>query len=63
MPRYELTVDVQYVYEVEADSREAAEEQGWAYEDYPFSASVYSIDVGELEEEEEEEEEEDEDND
>lgn len=59
MPTYDVKVIVEYNYEVEADSAEEAEEQGWHYEDYPFSGEVYSIDVDEQPEEVEEEEEED----
>ena len=52
MPNYNVKVIVEYEYEVEADSDDIAEEQGWKYEDYANFASVYSIDVEELEEEE-----------
>jgi hypothetical protein len=51
--RYFVKVIVEYEYEVEADSREEAEEQGWDYQDYPYNASVYSIHAEELEEDEE----------
>jgi hypothetical protein len=57
MARYEVTVVVQYVYEVEAEDYEGAEKQGWDYEDYQHSGSVDSIEVAELPEEEEEEDE------
>ena len=53
MPTYDVKVIVEYFYEVEADSREEAEEQGWHYEDYSYSGEVYSIDVDEQEEDEE----------
>ena len=52
MPTYDLKVIVEYFYEVEAESEEAAEELGWHYEDYAFSGEVYSIDVSEREEDE-----------
>lgn len=55
MATYSLKVTVEYEYEVEADSWEDAEKQGWEYEDYAHNASVYSIDVTEEDEDEEEE--------
>lgn len=48
--RYGVSVTVQYFFDVEAKTAEEAHEEGWKYEDYAFSAEVYSIDV-ELEEE------------
>lgn len=48
--RYTVTVMVEYVYEVEAINKALAESEGWNYEDHPYAASVYSIDV-DLEEE------------
>ena len=54
MAEYEVKVTVEYEYTVEADSWEAAEQMGWKYEDYAYSASVYSIDVTEIEPEEDE---------
>jgi hypothetical protein len=59
MATYNVKVIVEYEYEIEADNEEAAEQEGWNYEEYGAWASVYSIDVEELPEEEEEEEEED----
>jgi hypothetical protein len=53
MPTYDVKVLVEYNYEVEADTPEEAEEQGWMYEDYSYNAEVYSIDIDEQEEEEE----------
>ena len=53
MPTYDVKVIVEYNYEVEADSPEEAEEQGWHYEDYGYSAEVYSIDIDEQPEEDE----------
>lgn len=47
MPTYDVKVIVEYNYEVEADTLEEAEEQGWMYEDYSYSGEVYSIDVDE----------------
>lgn len=57
MPTYDVKVIVEYNYEVEADSPQEAEEQGWHYEDYGYTAEVYSIDVDEQPEEEDEEDE------
>lgn len=57
MAKFEVTVSVEYVYEVEADSIDEAETMGWDYEDYAHHASVGSIEVAELEEDSEEEEE------
>ena len=51
--RYWVKVLVEYNYEVEADTAEEAEEQGWNYEDYRYNASVDEIKVEELEEGEE----------
>lgn len=48
--RYSVTVVVEYVYDVEAKTKVEAELEGWKYEDYPYAASVYSIEV-DLEEE------------
>ncbi len=55
MPTYDVKVIVEYNYEVEAESPEEAEQQGWEYEDYPWTAEVYSIEVDEQPEPEEEE--------
>ena len=52
MPTFDVKVIVEYNYEVEADTPEEAEEQGWHYEDYAYSGEVYSIDVDEQPEEE-----------
>lgn len=49
MPTYEVSVRVDLSYEVEADSREEAEEQGWAWEDYTHFSEVHSIHVDEIE--------------
>jgi hypothetical protein len=53
MPTYDLKVIVEYNYEVEAENAEEAEQMGWEYEDYGYTAEVYSIDVEEQYEEEE----------
>lgn len=47
MAKYDIKVIVEYNYEVDADSYEDAEAQGWKYEDYAHFGSVYSIDVSE----------------
>jgi hypothetical protein len=56
MPMYDVKVIVEYFMEIEADNEEAAEQEGWNYEDYAYNAEVYSIDVDEQPEPEEEEE-------
>lgn len=56
MPTYDVKVVVEYQYEVEADSEDDAEKQGWEYEDYLHSGEVYSIDVDEIPEEDDEDE-------
>jgi hypothetical protein len=58
MATYDVKVSVTYFYEVQADSDEEAEKQGWMYEDYAHFAEVEDISVSEQEEDEEEEEEE-----
>ena len=50
MALYDVKVTVEYNYEVEADSPEEAEKQGWAYEDYYMHAEVYSIEIEEVNE-------------
>ena len=49
---------VEYEYEVEAETPQEAEEQGWQYEEYPYAGQVYSIDVEEIYEAEEDDEDE-----
>ena len=53
MPTYDVKVIVEYNYEVEADNDQESEEQGWHYEDYGYTAEVYSIEIDEQEEDEE----------
>jgi len=53
MPIYDVKVIVEYNYEVEAENEVEAEQMGWEYEDYGYSAEVYSIDVEEQPEEDE----------
>lgn len=55
MPTYRVNVVVEYDYEVEADTLEEAEEQGWYYADHAYHADVYSIDVTEIPEDDENE--------
>ena len=56
MGLYNVTVRVDFDYEVEANSQEEAEEQGWHWEDYAHFADVYSINVEDITPEEDEEE-------
>lgn len=49
MPTYRLKVTVEYDYEVEADSFDEAEKEGWNYDDYSYTGEVYNIEVEELE--------------
>lgn len=55
MATYDVKVKVTYFYEVEADSDEEAEKQGWMYEDYAHFAEVEDITVSEQDEEDDEE--------
>ena len=55
MPKFEVTVMVEYVGEVEAENAEAAEAMGWDWEDNLNYFAVDSIEVAELEDDEEEE--------
>jgi hypothetical protein len=59
MPQYYVKVRVDLEYEVEANSVEEAEEQGWKWEDYTMFSEVYSINVEEMAEEVYEDEDED----
>lgn len=45
---------VEFSYEVEADTEEMAEAEGWKWEDHIHSSSVDSIEVEELQDPEEE---------
>ena len=58
MPRFEVTTLVEYCGEVEADSREEAEQMGWSWEDNLNYFAVESIEVAELDDEEDEDDEE-----
>jgi hypothetical protein len=55
MPKFDIEVQVVYYYEVEADSEEEAEKQGWMYENYPYAGEVDWIKVTEQDEEEDDE--------
>jgi hypothetical protein len=56
MPTYDVKVIVEYMYEVEAENEQEAEEQGWQYEDYRGFADVYSIDITQTSSDEDEDE-------
>jgi len=58
MPKFEVTVLVEYCGEVEAENAEAAEMMGWDWEDSLNYFAVDSIEVAELEDDEEDEDEE-----
>ena len=45
MKTYRINVVVDYDYEVEAESLEEAEKMAWQYQEFPFHASVYSVDI------------------
>ena len=57
MATYNVKVVVEYEFEVEADSYEDAEKQGWEYEEYYYTGQVDSIEVDELDSDEEEDDE------
>ena len=52
MPKYTVSVRVDFNYDVEADNQVAAELMGWQWEDYKMYSSVYSIDAESIEENE-----------
>lgn len=58
MARYFVKTMVEYSNEIEADSKEEAEEMGWNFDVELMYDGVYSIDVEELEDEEDDEDEE-----
>ena len=51
MPWYDIKVTVEVTYEVEANSQEEAEIEGWNYQNYLHFADVYSIEIDEQPEE------------
>lgn len=55
MPKFDVEVQVVYYYEVEAESKEEAEKEGWMYENYPYAGEVDWIKVSEQDEEEDDE--------
>lgn len=56
MATWNVKVVVEYEYEVEADTYEEAEKQGWEYEEYYYCGTVDSIECEEQDEPEEEDE-------
>lgn len=50
MALFNVKVTVDFEYEVEADDEQDAERQGWEYENYLYTGSVYDISVDELDE-------------
>lgn len=54
MPKYFITTTVTFCGEVEAASRDEAEQMGWMWEDELHYDGVYSIEVEEMEDEEDE---------
>jgi hypothetical protein len=56
MAVWNVKVVVEYEYEVEADTYEQAEKQGWEYEEYYYTGTVDSIEVEEQDEPDEEDE-------
>jgi hypothetical protein len=50
MATWNVVVNVEYNFNVEADTYLDAEKQGWDYEDYGYTAQVDSIDAEEIEE-------------
>ena len=57
MPRFEVTTTVEFVGEVEAETREEAEAMGWDWEEHLNFYAVDSIEVYEYPQEDEDEEE------
>jgi hypothetical protein len=57
MPRYEVSIKLEYFGEVEADNREQAEDMALSWDDNLNFFGVDSIEVAELEDEDEDDEE------
>ncbi len=60
MAKFNISMMVEYIFEVEADTHEEAHSLAWEYDyedDRSSYAGVYSIDVDEVEEEDESEDE------
>ena len=51
---YNVKVMVEFNYEVEADTEEMAEAEGWKWEDHRHQSDVDSIEVSEIQDPEEE---------
>jgi hypothetical protein len=58
MKTYDVKVIVEYMYEVDVESEEEAQELGWQYEDYAHFAEVYSIETTLISDDEDENEDE-----
>ena len=56
MPRYEVSIKLEYFGEIEADNREQAEEMALSWDDNLNFFGIDSIEVAELEDEEDDEE-------
>jgi hypothetical protein len=59
MAKFNVSMQVEYIFELEADTPEEAERLAWEYdyiEDSSAYAGVYSIEVDEIEEDESEDE-------
>ena len=58
MAKFNISMKVEYIFEVEADTPEEAESKAWEYDyedDRSSYAGVYSIDVDEIEGDEDDE--------
>ena len=55
MRKYYVSVEVMVNFEIDADSRDEAEAEGWDWETYKHFAEVVSIDVEDISEDEEDE--------
>jgi len=56
MAKFNISMKVEYIFEVEAEDEQEAEKLAWEYDyedDRSSYAGVYSIDIDEMEEEEE----------
>jgi hypothetical protein len=56
MAKYEVKTLVEYTFEVEADSKDEAEQKGWEYEEHRETAEVSEITVLDTIEDEDEDE-------
>ena len=55
MGKYNVSVTVEVNFEIDADSAEEAEMEGWDWETYKHFAEVFSIDVEDISDDEEDE--------